>query len=171
MQRIILLVGLVLAVGVLMPASARPAAGGSDLPLKGSLFGTSAHNLGTGLLHSDATGEITHFGLTTVVQDSVMVPTGPPGNPFASFNWTSGTWTLTAANGDQMSGASVGTCIRGATTVRCVLDYTASDGTGRFQDATATFTVTAEVTRIALEFPGPVSISTVAGELVGTLSW
>lgn len=171
MRRIILLVGVVLAVGVLIPARAQPAAGGSDLPLKGSLTGTSAHNLGTGLLHSDATGKITHFGLTTVVQDSVMVPTGPAGNPFASFNWTQGTWTLTAANGDQMSGDSVGSCIRGATTVSCVLDYTSSGGTGRFKDATAAFTATVEVTRIALEFPGPVSISTVVGTLDGTLSW
>ena len=170
MRRLLLLAGLILAVGVLLPAGASPGVGGWPSPLNGSFAGTSVHNLGTRLLHAEATGWVTHFGSTTFVNDSVMVPTGPPGNPLASFDWTSGTWTLTAANGG-MSGNSVGSCVRGATTVTCVLKFTSSGGTGRFEHATATFTATMEATRVALVFPGPVSISTNTGTLAGAFSW
>ena len=137
MRRIILLAGLVLAVGVLPSGSALAAVGGSDLPLKGSVSGTSEHNLSTRDLHAVSTGRLTHFGLTKVEQTALVVPAGP-----TTFSWT-GTFTLTAANGDQMSGTTVGTCTLTATSVtRCVVQFTSTGGTGRFTDASATPTMT-----------------------------
>src|SRR5262249_43535310 len=48
MRRALFLAGLALAVGAVVPGSALPAAGGSDLPLKGSFSGATVHNLPTG---------------------------------------------------------------------------------------------------------------------------
>ena len=136
MRRIILLAGLVLAVGVLPSGSALAAVGGSDLPLKGSVSGTSEHNLSTGNLHAVSTGRLTHFGLTKVEQTALVVPAG------STFSWI-GTLTLTAANGDQMSGTTVGTCTLTATSViGCVVHFTSTGGTGQFTDASATLTMT-----------------------------
>lgn len=91
MRRVIFLAGLALAVGVLVPGSALPAVGGSDLPLKGSFSGTTTHNLVTGHLDAVSTGELTHFGLATLEQSVQVAATGP-----TTRSW-SGTWTLTAA--------------------------------------------------------------------------
>jgi hypothetical protein len=145
MRRMIFLAGLALAVSVLVPSSALPAVGGSDLPLKGSFSGTTAHNLATGHLDAVSTGEFTHFGLTTLEQSVQVAPTGP-----TTRSW-SGIWTLTAANGDQLSGTSVGTgTLTDSTHITFVLDYTSSGGTGRFSDASATFTITLYFHRVAL---------------------
>jgi hypothetical protein len=141
--------------------------GGSDLPLKGSVSGNSAHNLATGVVHAVSTGQLTHFGLTTVEQTALVVPAGP-----TTFSW-SGTFTLTAANGDQMSGTTVGICtLPTATSVRCAVDFTSTGGTGRFADASATLTMTL-LSRVSFD-PGPPPIS--YGEhqnatLVGHMSW
>ena len=51
MRRVILLAGLVLALGALLPGSARPAAGGSDLPIKASFSRQSRLNLQTGAVN------------------------------------------------------------------------------------------------------------------------
>jgi hypothetical protein len=166
MRRIVLLAGSVLAVGVLASGSALAAVRGSDLSLKGSVSGTSAHNLATGKVHAVSTGQLTHLGLTTVEQTALVVPAGP-----TIFSW-SGTFTLTAANGDQMSGTTVGTCTPTATSVRCVVDFTSTGGTGRFADASATLTMTL-LSRVSFD-PGPPPIS--YGEhqnatLVGHMSW
>ena len=166
MRRIILLAGLVLAVGVLPSGSVLAAVGGSDLPLKGSVSGTSAHNLATGVVHAVSTGHLTHFGLTTVEQTALVVPAGP-----TTFSW-SGTLTLTAANGDQMSGTTVGTCTPTATSVRCVVVFTSTGGTGQFADASATLTMTL-LSRVSFD-PGPPPISYGVhrnATLVGHMSW
>ena len=145
MRRVIFLAGLALAVGVLVPSSALAAAGGSDLPLKGSFSGTTVHNLATGHLDGVSTGEFTHFGSSTLEQSVQVTATGP-----TSRSW-SGTWTLTAANGDQLSGTSVGTgTLTDPTHITFVLDYASTGGTGRFADASATFIITLYFHRVAL---------------------
>jgi hypothetical protein len=145
MRRLILLAGLALAVGVLFPASAVPAVGGSDLPFNGSFAGTTVHDLATGHLDAVSTGEAEHFGLMTLEQQVQIALTGP-----TTRGW-SGTWTLTAANGDQLSGTAVGTgVLTDPTHITFVIDYTSSGGTGRFADASATFTVTLYFHRVAL---------------------
>jgi hypothetical protein len=169
MRRISFVAALALAVAVLLPGSALAAAGGSDLPFKGSISGTSTHNLSTWQMHAVSTGEVTHLGLTAVDQTVTLQPTNP-----TTFSW-SGTWTLTAANGDQIAGNAAGTCTRPsptATEVTCVIDYASSGGTGRFEDASAAFTMTMHSVRVAFD-PGPpiISYGEHEGTLSGHLSW
>lgn len=165
MRRLTLLAGLVLTVGVLLPGSALPAMGGSNLPLKGSITATSEHNLVTGQFHGVANGQLTHFGLMTLEQYAQIVITGPP----ITLNFT-GTWTLTAANGDQLFGTATGIGHpTDATHITLVIDYTSTGGTGRFADASATFTATIYHTRTALV--NGISYGEQQVTLDGELSW
>jgi hypothetical protein len=162
----VLLAALVLAFGALAPGSALAKAGGSDLPLKGSLSGTSVHDYATGHLEAVSTGNLTHLGLTTLAQDAqiVIVPGTPP-----TLSWT-GTWTLTAANGDQLWGTAVGIGTpTDATHIRLVLDYTLTGGTGRFQHASATFTAVVYHHQVSLV--NAVSYGEHEATLDGQLSW
>lgn len=164
MRRTILLAGLALAIGVLLPGTALSAAGGSNLPLKGSFSGTSTYNPATHTAHILLTGTATHFGLMTFEQDAQVVPTGP-----STFSFT-GTWTLTAANGDQLFGTAAGTGTRtDPTHVTYVVDRTSTGGTGRFADATATFTTVTYSARLAPE--GGMMRNALEGTLDGQLSW
>src|SRR5512141_1135779 len=101
MRRLMMLASLVIAVGVLLPASALSAAGGGNLPFKGTLTGPGTLDLATGKLHADLSGNFTHFGLATFTEDVQLAPT------LSGFDWI-GTWTMTAANGDQVSGTCTG---------------------------------------------------------------
>ena len=72
-----------------------------------------------------------------------------------------------------MVGITAGQCTRPSpTSVACEVVFTSSGGTGRFADASATFTITFNSARVALD-PGPPPIS--YGEhnatLAGSLSW
>jgi hypothetical protein len=164
MRKAIFLASLALAVGALVPGSALPATGGSDLPLKGSFSGTTVHNLATGHLDAVSSGEFTHFGSSTLEQSVQVAATGP-----TSRSW-SGTWTLTAANGDQLSGTSVGTgSLTDPTHITFVLDYAATSGTGRFAGASASFTITLYFHRVALE--NGISYGEHDATLEGQLSW
>ena len=149
MRKMILLAALALAAGVLLPGSALPAVGGSDLPLKGTQSG-----YGTGDLrslpvvhaHIVTTGEVSHSGLATAVQDLVIVFTGP-----ATFTFT-GTWTVRAANGDQTYGTLAGSgVLTDAVHSTSEATYTSSGGTGRFADASSTFTAITHATRVSFE--------------------
>jgi hypothetical protein len=164
MLRVILLAGLLSAFGLLGPGGAQASVGGSDLPFTGSFTGSSAHNLATGEFHAVWTGEASHFGISNLEQHAQVAFTGPTTLSFA------GTWTLTAANGDQLYGTAVGTGIRtDATHITLIIDYTASGGTGRFADASATFTMLAQHTRTALE--NGISYGEQQATLDGQLSW
>lgn len=164
MRRVTLLAGLALAAGVFLPGSALPAVGGSDLPFTASQSGSSTLNLVTGQAHLLTTGPVSHFGLGAVEQDLQLVPTGP-----VTFSY-SGTWTLTAANGDQMLGTATGS---GSTAdgihITWVGNYTSSGGTGRFADASLTFAGTAQTTRLSVE--GTIATGTVEGTATGQLSY
>lgn len=164
MRRVILLTGLALAVGVFLPGSALPAMGGSDLPFTASQSGTSTTNLVTGQAHLLTTGPVNHFGLAAFEQDLQLVPTGP-----VTFSY-SGTWTLTAANGDQMFGTSSGSgSFTDALHSTWVGNYTSNGGTGRFADAGLTFLGTAHLLRVSLV--GAISTSSVEGTASGQLSY
>jgi len=163
MRRPTLLAGLVLVIGMLLPGSALAAAGGSDLPFKGSVSGTSAHNLLTGQVHAVSTGEVTHLGLTAVEQSATF--TGGPTTFVLSV-----TATLTAANGDKMYGATAGTCTRPSpTSVQCSVVFTSSGGTGRFAHASATFTIAFLSQRV--DFVSPISYGEHTATLDGHMSW
>ena len=146
MLRVLSLAGHVLAFGLLGPGHAQASVGGSDLPFTGSFSGSSAHNLATGEFHSVWTGEASHFGISNLEQQAQIAVTGPTALKAV------GTWTLTAADGDQLCGTAVGTLVPVDTThMTAVIDYTATGGTGRFAGASGTFTITMHHLRTALE--------------------
>lgn len=165
MRRFIFLAGLALAVGVLLPGSAVAGVGGSDLPFKGTASGYGTTNLLTGEHHNVLTGPVSHFGLSSFEQQGQLAPTGP-----GTFDWF-GTWTLTAANGDQMVGTSTGTVSFAADGVHSTFvgNYVSSGGTGRFGDATLTFGGTAEGSVLSVD--GVIANVFFEGTVVGTLSY
>ena len=153
-----------LGIRLLGHGGAQASVGGSDLPFTGSFTGSSAHNLATGEFHAVSTGEASHFGISNLEQHAQVAFTGPTTLSF------SGTWTLTAANGDQLYGTAVGTGVpTDATYITLVIDYTATGGTGRFAGASATFTMTAHHTRTALD--NGISYGEQLATLDGQLSW
>ncbi|HET7523030.1 MAG TPA: hypothetical protein VFJ79_02685 [Acidimicrobiales bacterium] len=142
MRRVILLVGLAFVVALFFVGSAASAVRGSDLPFMTTQSGTSTLNAqgqGTGI----STGTASHFGLVTFDQQLQLVPTGVTG----TFDWF-GTWTMTAANGDEISGTSSGSgTFTDPVHATWVVTYTSTAGTGRFADASLTFVGTAHTTR------------------------
>lgn len=147
-----------LAVGVLVPGGALSAAGGSHLPVKGSISGTFTFDPLAGRGHIVGGGEIAHFGRVAVSEDAQYVFTGPT----TFLGYFDSAWT--AANGDQLflTGVSDGT-LTDATHATEVGDWTATSGTGRFANATLTATGSIHVT-----FTSPVGgvwTATVLGEL------
>jgi hypothetical protein len=155
---------LALAVGVVLPGSALSAAGGSDRPVKGSFTGTATLNLLTGQTDAVGSGTGSHVGLATVEEHSQLVPTGE-----TTFS-RSGTWTGTAANGDQIFATSTGTLtFTDATHAIAVVTYTVTGGTGRFADATGTMTATVHATVDSVV--GGISTISWEGTVTATLSY
>ena len=130
MRKAIMLAGLVLALGVLAPATALGKAGGTDRPIHGNGSGTTVVDLGTLAFVTDGTGTVSHLGQTTVHIDGVLTPTGP-----STFT-LAGSLTLTAANGDQLfgdfSGSGTNVASGGSTGTTAT---TITGGTGRFTGA------------------------------------
>jgi hypothetical protein len=130
MRKAIMIAGLVLALGVLAPATALGNAGGTDRPIKGNGSGTTVVDLGTLAFVTDGTGTVSHLGQTTVHIDGVLTPTGP-----STFT-VAGPLTLTAANGDQLfgdfSGSGTNVASGGSTGTTAT---TITGGTGRFTGA------------------------------------
>ena len=139
-RKLITLAGLALAVVAISPASAPAKAGGTDRPVKGTSSGTVSLNVLTGAFTADAAGVGTHLGEYTVAIEGTVAIT-----PEGAFG--SGTATIVAANGDQMTGtvtlATPGQPSVAHTTTSVM---TVTGGTGRFADASGTLTTITEVT-------------------------
>ena len=164
MLSLLLLARHVLALDFLGAGRAQASGRGSVLPFTGSFRGSSAHNLATGEFHSVWTGEASHFGISNLEQQAQIAVTGPTTLSVV------GTWTLTAANSDRLYGTAVGTGVRtDGTHITLTVDHTANCGTGRFADARATFRVTAQHARTALE--NGISYGEQEATLDGQLSW
>ena len=110
---------------------------GSALPFRGTLEASEVHTGAFPVLHSvlTGTGQATHLGRYTVgfvfdITIGGMVP-----------STTIGTFTLTAANGDSLSGTFTGTGIVANGMVTIVENAIITEGTGRFANATGKFTV------------------------------
>lgn len=132
------LCGIVALSSVLLWAS--PAAA-RELPFKGRIDGTfvatATANPIIMLSQADAVGRTTHLGaFTKVTSDVFNVATGE----------TVGSFTMTAANGDLLTGVYRGFLTFGATpgTFSWLLDATITGGTGRFLHATGEFVFIAE---------------------------
>ena len=98
MRKAIMIAGLVLALGVLAPATALGKAGGTERPVQGNGSGTTVLDLATLTFVTDSTSVVSHVGRSTIHIDGVVTPTGP-----STFT-LAGSLTLTAANGDQQFG-------------------------------------------------------------------
>jgi hypothetical protein len=163
MHRMSLLAGIALAISILLPGSALAAVGGSDLPVSGSQTVGCVDNLVTLEGHCVGIGTASHFGLSTMEADVQLTP-------IATGFSESGTWTLTVANGDQMVGTFTGT----STTADGVhflglATWVSSGGTGRLEDARATFHDVTSLTLVSVEG----AIATFSGEVTvdGRLSY
>ena len=163
MRRLSLLAGLALTVSILLPGSALAAVGGSDLPVSGSQVVSCVDNLVTLQGHCVGTGSASHFGLSTMEADVQLTP-------IATGFSESGTWKLTVANGDQMFGSVTGT----STTTDGVHflglgTWVSTGGTGRLEDASATFHDVTSLTLVSVEGV----IATFSGEVAvdGRLSY
>ena len=164
MRKAIMITGLVLALGVLAPATALGNAGGTDRPVQGNGSGTTVLDFATLTFVTDSTSVVSHVGRSTVHIDGVVTPTGP-----STFT-LAGSFTLTAANGDQQfgdfsgsgmndgSGGSTGTT---ATTI--------TGGTGRFTGASGS--VSGPFTQTPISMSATTSTFATTFSLSGTISY
>ena len=164
MRKAIMIAGLVLALGVLAPATALGKAGGTDRPVQGNGSGTTVLDLATLTFVTDSTSVVSHVGRSTIHIDGVVTPTGP-----STFT-LAGSLTLTAANGDQQfgdfsgsgmndgSGGSTGTT---ATTI--------TGGTGRFTGASGS--VSGPFTQTPISMSATTATFATTFSLSGTISY
>jgi hypothetical protein len=136
LRKLIVSSTLALAVIALGPAAAQGAAKGTDRPLKGSFTTTVVVNAATGTATVDGTFQLTHLGKGTSHQDTTT--SSVSGN--ATVN--TGSATYIAANGDKLFTTVVGTVTFTPTGSDATFVDTITGGTGRFADASGTFTRT-----------------------------
>ena len=127
------------------------------VPFKGSFSGTAT--ISGAVVSIAASGQATHLGRSSQTLVATLTP-GP--GPFCQT--TVGTGVLTAANGDQIFVSASGTaCVNPSTGVIHIAGtQTITGGTGRFQNASGTLTVsgTADSTTLQLSYTLDGSIST-----------
>jgi hypothetical protein len=135
MRKAITFTGLILAIAVLIPASALAAAKGTARPFNVSVSMTNVSDLETFTNHYQGTAMGSHLGKGTI-----------EGNGKFEFNEFglayNDEWVITTANGDKLFGTSTGRIvgIPGGDEVPVV--QTITGGTGRFANATGTITGT-----------------------------
>jgi acyl-coenzyme A thioesterase PaaI-like protein len=105
------------------------------VPFKGEYTTVAEFLRGPAVQRITGTGHATHLGKSVFVANATVNLTTPP--PFA----IAGTAVFTAANGDQFYTRFTGTNTpTGNGTSRGVLYHTITGGTGRFENATGSFT-------------------------------
>jgi hypothetical protein len=160
--------GLVLALAALAPASALAKAGGTDRPVKGTTSGTVTGTLTSPLgITIDLTGRVTHLGKYSVHIDAVGVISG--GEVVGD-----GTFTVVAANGDQLTGTTTFTApLPGGNVHTTTAFLTITGGTGRFADASGTMTSQNLETPICFAQPScpGLIIDALEGNLRGRISY
>ena len=142
LSSLVLGVASVLGVALISPGAALAAVGGTNLPLKGHTTGVLSFDSSTGLFSSSSSGEGSHLGAFTVTNSGSLMPTGfnPPFVPYT----VTGTQTAVAANGDKLFGTlnGVGVNDTATSTASGTNVITITGGTGRFANATGSYTVT-----------------------------
>lgn len=106
------------------------AKGGSELPFKGTYEGLETVGTVPSHHHLDATGNATHLGRFTVTAAWTIGPAGG-----------SGTSTWTAANGDELHTSFTRHGVPAPPTITFTETHTITGGSGRFANASGTFTV------------------------------
>jgi hypothetical protein len=161
--------------GLMLVAAASPsiaAKGGTDRPIKGKTSGTSTSALtppATVDSSSIGTGNLSHLGksgyqLTTSQDWSGYTPATPCGNV------TGGSLTLTAGNGDTVTGTATGGQVCEAdppneVVYNSTVNVSITGGTGRFTGATGALVVTGTSTATG---PGTFADT---GSMTGSISY
>jgi hypothetical protein len=123
--------------------TALAAAGGTNLPLKGTSTGTTTVDTSAFLslpTHSVFSGQMTQLGGFTGTGDGLFMPGGGPAAPFP-FTVT-GTETLRAADGSELFGSLAGSGENTGVATEGTNLVTITGGTGRFADASGSYTET-----------------------------
>jgi hypothetical protein len=120
----------------LSAASASATTGGNDRPIAGNGTGTISVDPATGAFTGVIPGFSSHLGKVDVQTAGVVAPT--PDGTFAG----SGSATIVAANGDELTGSITLTqeALPGGRFITTI-ELTITGGTGRFADATGDLTV------------------------------
>jgi hypothetical protein len=143
-SKLMTLATVALVIAALAPGSALAKAGGTNRPVKGTMSGLGAESLATASGTADEAGKATHLGKFSFHADASLTSFTPP-NVFE----LEGTFTMVAANGDQLVGTLTGTST--ATGPGPIGNYTGHDatfdvkitgGTGRFVGARGRLTDT-----------------------------
>jgi hypothetical protein len=142
MRRLISLVALVGMIAMLSTGVAFGKANGTDRPLKGRSVSTTTIDIATGAGTSDGTSQLSHCGRTTFHNDFTFALTGPD-----TFTLV-GTDTEVCANGDQLF--STFTITGTLSTGEFTGVFTGTGGTGRFADASGTFTIAGQSTIVSM---------------------
>jgi hypothetical protein len=162
------ILGLVLSLALLSPASALAKAGGTDRPVKGTGVGAVTVLLAPGLpTEVDASGHMTHLGRYTAHFEGGAEIIG--GTTFGH-----GTFTLVAANGDQLTGTATFSGPPPSGAVHPVTAvFTITGGTGRFADANGTITAAFQATPSCFNAPScpGALVETLEGPLKGQISY
>jgi hypothetical protein len=136
-----LFVGLVAALALSLVSVAVSAAA-AETPFKGTVNAVETGTVvfPTRFLDRTGTGNATHLGrYTEHVVMQINLPT------MSSM----GAATFTAANGDTLTASVVGQATRTGPTMLSIVEvYTITGGTGRFVDATGTFTLKSSVDQV-----------------------
>jgi hypothetical protein len=116
------------------PSVANPA--GADRPFTGSGSSTERVNIVTGVASATGTARLSHLGKTTLTSNFIATATGP------TTNTAHGTTTFVAANGDTLTATfnATGETNASGTEQDVTGVFAITGGTGRFADATGTFT-------------------------------
>ena len=126
-----------LGFAAISPVAALAAAKGTDHPLRGTSAGTLTASLVTGAATSSFTGHLCSLGAITGGDVVTFTVTGP-----TTFTYT-GTDTLVAANGNEVFSTLTGSgTFTSSTTTQSSQVNTITGGTGRYADASGTFTET-----------------------------
>ena len=136
-----LFVGLVAAFAVSL-ASVAVSAAAAETPFKGTVNAVETGQVvfPTRFLDREGTGYATHLGrYTERVTEVINLPTMS----------STGAATFTAANGDTLSASVVGQATRTSPTTLSIVEVsTITGGTGRFADATGSFTLNSTLDQV-----------------------
>jgi hypothetical protein len=167
MRRAITLASLILAIVVLIPASALAKSKGTNRPFKVTVSMTSVSNLETSTNHYEGTITGSHFGKGTIEGNGSF-----SFNEFGSFNYGD-SFVITAANGDKLFGESKGTVTAGPEGFLVSSDVNVEQpitgGTGRFAGASGVLTGT--YPEVVTSFEGPLLTFNVTGSTAGSISY
>lgn len=168
MRRAMTFASLILAIAVLSPATASAKTKGTERPLKFSVSETNVFNLETFSNHYAGTEIASHAGEGTVE--------GNGSSKFSGFNTLEyhDEWVFAAPNGNKVFGTSTGTVTGGPegllSSSESVVTQTITGGTGRFQNASGTFTGRYHLAFVSFAEGGAVTFSLQGGGQ-GTISY